>query len=67
MNDSGIYPEWNTGAYEWWIHQQLEPGDILITGKQKREPTTLAAIKVAAEKCLEIEKQYGKPKNSQEL
>lgn len=60
MNNSGIYPDW-------YIHQLLEPEDILITGKQKREATTLAAIKGAAEECLEIEKKYGKPKNSQEL
>ena len=25
-------------AYDYWIHSQLEPTDILIVGKSKREP-----------------------------
>lgn len=59
MNDSGIYPDW-------YIHQLLEPEDILITGKYKREPSKLAAIKEAAEKVKEIEDKYGKPLGNQE-
>lgn len=27
-------------AYDYWIHQQLEPTDVIIVGKSKREPRT---------------------------
>lgn len=32
-------------SYEYWIHQQLEPNDILIIGKQKRSSETSLQVK----------------------
>lgn len=53
-------------AEQYYIHSQLEPTDILVVGKYKREPSTWKAVKEAAEKVREIEAKYGKPLGNQE-
>lgn len=30
-----------TTSEQYWLYQQLEPGDVIITGSSKREPTAL--------------------------
>ena len=33
-----------TTAEKYWIEKQLEPDDILVTGKHKREPRRVAPV-----------------------
>ena len=42
-------------AYEYWVYQQLEPNDVLITGNAKRHTPTWVAVAECAKIYCEMD------------